>query len=245
MTDDQDHTGMRRLLAGLKESGPMPDDLSKRIRASLAQEQVARGDGEETAFWDEMDEGGAPRREKRPVGRWVLGLAAAAVVVAGVGGVLAAQGDDGSSPTGSAAAESGTPESSGGEASAGTSAGSSADSSTPSQVPAFVVTDSGHEYTRENLPEKAAELVADPLGVPDLEDLGTVGAMSTAAGVEDCLGRLGHRELQPVVVDVAHFDGTPGLLIIAEPVPDGTARAWAVTTGCEEIWPGPITLPED
>ena len=44
MTQDQDPTGMRHLLASLRESGPMPDDLAERIRATLADEQAARTD---------------------------------------------------------------------------------------------------------------------------------------------------------------------------------------------------------
>ncbi|MCW4601788.1 hypothetical protein ON003_09390 [Janibacter hoylei] len=42
MTEDQDPTGMRHLLASLKESGPMPADLNKRITESLADEEAAR-----------------------------------------------------------------------------------------------------------------------------------------------------------------------------------------------------------
>ena len=34
MTEDQDPTGMRHLLASLKESGPMPADLNKRMLAA-------------------------------------------------------------------------------------------------------------------------------------------------------------------------------------------------------------------
>ncbi|UUZ44844.1 hypothetical protein LP422_21645 [Janibacter limosus] len=68
MTDQKDPTGMRHLLASLKESGPMPADLSDRIRASLADEHAARGGttddaatddaGHESGFWGAMDEPG-------------------------------------------------------------------------------------------------------------------------------------------------------------------------------------------
>ena len=43
MTDDNDPTGMRHLLAGLKESGPMPADLNERIeRLSAIQARLIR-----------------------------------------------------------------------------------------------------------------------------------------------------------------------------------------------------------
>ena len=96
MTDDNDPTGMRHLLAGLKESGPMPADLNERIRASLADEQAARsgesaGDAsdESSTFWRTMDdEGGRPLRPRRSGAPWILGAAAATVVALGVGGLM-------------------------------------------------------------------------------------------------------------------------------------------------------------
>ena len=100
----------------------------------------------------------------------------------------------------------------------------------------MVITDSGTDYTREDLPAEAARLRADPRAVPALEDESAIEGMGTAAAAGDCLARLGHPELQPVVIDVAHFEGEPGLLLIADEVPEGEVRAWAVTTGCEPIW---------
>ena len=52
MTEDQDPTGMRHLLASLKESGPMPADLNKRITESLADEEAARQAPSDTADVD-------------------------------------------------------------------------------------------------------------------------------------------------------------------------------------------------
>lgn len=50
--------------------------------------------------------------------------------------------------------------------------------------------------------------------------------------------------MQAVVVDVAKFDGEDGLLIVAQSLPDGPAKAWAITSGCEPIWPDAVDLTE-
>ncbi|MGO1166026.1 MAG: hypothetical protein ACTMHL_05350 [Janibacter sp.] len=249
MTDDQDPTGMSHLLAGLKETGPMPDDLNDRIRASLAGEQAARSgedaddheaaedtheDAERSTFWAQMDhDGRGPSRGSTRAGRWVLGIAAAAVIVMGVGGIFAIRGGDGPSDSGA-----------GGSAAQQADEGSSATTSgsSPSETPAFAVTGTDKKYSRANLSEEAGDLYANPGGAKKLKDASTLDAMGTAAGAKDCLARLGSPELQPVVIDVAYFGETPGVLIIAEPVPEGNPRAWAVTTGCEEIWPGPTKV---
>lgn len=239
MTDDQDPTGMRHLLAGLKESGPMPDDLSDRIRASLEQEQAGRpgaasGDGDGGAFWSEMDadqRGGGRRRH--PAGRWVLGIAAAVVLALGVWGIFALGSDESEEVSGS-------PGTSASESEGGGSPSSSTDASessgTPSEVPAFAITHTETDYSRATVQKKAAELEADPVGAPELKDPSLIEGMDTAAAASDCLARLGQPELLPIVIDVGTFDGKEGLLLLAEEAPEGKVRAWAVTTGCEPIW---------
>lgn len=248
MTDDQDPTGMSHLLAGLKETGPMPDDLNDRIRASLADEQAARAAedadppeeiedddaSERSTFWAGMDtDESRPRRRTSTAGRWVLGIAAGAVVAMGIGGIFAVRGGDEDAASDSAGGQ---------ETSRENSEGSAAADSTPSETPAFAVTESGTTYTRADLASQAGALYADPGEGGELEDTSVLGTMSTAAGAKDCLSRLGSPDLQPVVIDVARFGDTPGVLIIAEPMPDGTPKAWAVTTGCEQIWDGPADI---
>lgn len=270
MTDDQDPTGMSHLLAGLKETGPMPEDLNDRIRASLAGEQAAREDqaastdAEESAddeaapdasvadlpleepddeedsqrsgFWSQMDnQGSGPSRGSTRAGRWVLGIAAAAVVVMGIGGIFAVRGGDDDDAADSAGATSQEAES--GQEGA-------ADEAAPAdeETPAFAVTESGTTYSQGNLASQASSLYANPEQGKEVKDTSVLGSLSTAAGARDCLTRLGSPELQPVVIDVADFGDTPGVLIIAEPVPEGTPEAFAVTTGCEEIWSGPTKV---
>ncbi|WP_338749396.1 hypothetical protein [Janibacter alittae] len=255
MTDDQDPTGMSHLLAGLKESGPMPDDLNDRIRASLEQEQAARGktpdastDGDDTGFWSEVDsEDRGSTRRRGHTGRWVLGLAVAVVVALGIGGIVALGSDEpdqkADGPQASAPASEGEGEGEG-TSSSQESASSSSSAGTPSQVPAFAITDTDTDYSRANLPAKAAELEADPLSAPELEDPGRLDGMDTAAAASDCLARIGQPELLPIVIDVATFDGRDGLLLVAEEAPEGKVRAWAVTTGCEPIWDEAFSIPQ-
>lgn len=262
MTDEQDPTGMSHLLAGLKETGPMPDDLNDRIRASLAGEQAAREDeptdaeamglddagandgtegedAERSGFWSQMDEDGrGPSRRSTPAGRWVLGIAAVAVVVMGIGGIFAVRGgDDGASDSaeGTSQEETSAPQED-------SEADSEAAPSDDEETPAFAVIESGQTYTRGNLASRAGSLYDNPNQGEEVEDTSVLGSLSTAAGARDCLTRLGSPELQPVVIDIASFDETSGVLIIAEPVPEGTPKAWAVTTGCEEIWDGPTDV---
>lgn len=248
MTDDNDPTGMRRLLAGIKETGPMPEDLSQRIRASLAQEQADRADraeqpdGADNEFWTEMEsDPRRPRRRTSTAGRWVLVAAAACVVVVGAGSIWAMRGGGDTATESAASAGAAAEEDAGGQKQA-ESSGTGDDATS---IPAFAVTDSGNDYSQESVASEAAAIERDPRTVPQLENLGVVGAMATAAGAKDCLARLGEPALQPVVIDVAHFEGTPGLLLIAESQPEGSPKAWAITTGCKEIWPGPITLATD
>ena len=267
MTDDKDPTGMSHLLAGLKETGPMPEDLNDRIRASLAGEQAAReeeaeaadgeaadlhpgddpddegfdgadDDSEPSGFWSQVDEDGrGPSRRSSTAGRWVLGIAAAAVVVMGIGGIFAVRGgDDDASDSAGAGQETRSEQD---------DAAGDADSPAGEETPAFAVTDSGTTYSEGDLGSQAASVYENPTRGKKVKDPSVLGSLGTAAGARDCLTRLGSPELQPVVIDVASFGETAGVLIIAEPVPEGTPQAWAVTTGCEEIWDGPTDVNSD
>lgn len=254
MTEDKDPTGMRHLLASLKESGPMPDDLAERIRASLEDEQTARASGELTADADEIDDadepsgfwstmatpsGGSGRR--RAAAPWLLGAAAATVVALAVGtGMLRNSGNDASSDAGAGAAPSSQGRS--GAAEQGSSATSSSAAS-DEEVPAFAITETGTAYTRSSLASEAATLLEDPAGAPKVRDDEVLGTMTTAAGAADCLARLGQPQMQAVVIDIGTFEGKDGLLLVAESLPDGPARAWAVTSGCEPIWPDSVEVP--
>ena len=229
MSKDEDPTGISRLLAGLRETGPMPEDLVQRIRTSLDEEQVAREDSEgEDGFWEAGDESLLEDEpDRRGMGRVVLLGAAGLVGVAAVGSLLIGV--------------------LGGDEDAGKDAGSSpqpsvtttASTSNTKNVPAFVITRSGTDYTQSDFGEQAAPLLKGPSGLNGTPGEELVGTMDTAAGARDCLSRLGSPELIPVALDIATFDGRRGVAIVAELPPDGEAKAFAVTTGCEPIWSGP------
>ena len=236
MSKDEDPTGISRLLAGLRETGPMPEDLVQRIRTSLDEEQVAREDSEgEDGFWEAGDESlpGDEEPDRRGMGRMVLLGAAGLVGVAAVGSLLVGVlgGDD---DAGKAADSSPQP-----------SVTTTASTSNTKNVPAFVITRSGTDYTRADFGEQAAPLLKGPSGLDGTPGEALVGTMDTAAGARDCLGRLGNPELVPVALDIATFDGEPGVAIVAELPPDGEAKAFAVTTGCEPIWSGPSEVASD
>lgn len=249
MPEDQDPTGMRHLLAGLRESGPMPDDLAERIRVSLEDEQRSRSPhpgADDTAdaepgFWTTMDDpAGAspPHRSRRSAGPLLLGAAAATVIALGVGGlVLRDSGPDAASPR-TADAPAATS-----ETSAGSTVATDSGSAEKGDVPAFAITASGVDYQRDTLAGKAAALLDDPTSAATASDDRALGTLTTAAGATDCLGRLGQPQMNAVVVDVATFDGTQGLLLIGDSPPDGPAKAWAITSGCEPIWKDPVEVP--
>lgn len=253
MIQDQDPTGMRHLLASLRESGPMPDDLAERIRATLADEQAARTDpdragapdedslaeDEGSGFWSTMSEPDGPRR-RRSVAPWILGAAAATVVALGVGGLMLSQsGSDEAGSAGDAA-----PMQTSTQRSATESSAAADGSEAGGEVPAFSITASGTDYTRSSLGSEAATLLEDPTQAPEPKNDKVLGTLTTAAGATDCLTRLGQPQLQAVVIDVATFEGKDGLLLIAQTPPDGEARAWAITSGCEPIWPDSVAVPQ-
>lgn len=236
MTSEEDPTGISRLLAGLRESGPMPEDLVQRIRTSLDEEQIAREDADdEDGFWQPEDEGepttpGEPA-DRRHIGRWVLAGAAGLVGIAAVGSLATGLLGGGGSDSGDAAGQP--------QPSVTTTAETSAKAG---DVPAFVITRSGTDYEKGSFGEQAAPLLKGPSGLSEEPDDELVGTMGTAAGARDCLTRLGHPELIPVAVDIASFDGKNGVAIVAELPPDGQAKAFAVTTGCEPIWGEPAEV---
>lgn len=252
MTEDQDPTGMRHLLASLKESGPMPADLNKRITESLADEEAARqapsdtadvdGDGgasdtDDTPFWRTMGDAG-PRGTRRPKAPWILGAAAATVVALGVGGLMINRLDGGGDTASDAAPTQSAKQSAGSSETAGDAA------SPDDEVPAFVITASGQDYSEATVSDGASQLLDNPTEFPENTNDRALGTLTTAAGASDCLARLGAPQMQAVVVDVAKFDGEDGLLIVAQSLPDGPAKAWAITSGCEPIWPDAVDLTE-
>lgn len=246
MSEEPDPTGVRDLLAGMRDPGPMPDELAERIRSRLADEQEDRtGSGAIT-----------PLRPRRV--RWVPVLAAAAALV--VGGGLAwstlrplSGADSGAAP----AAESGEAQRSEGSAADGaasprddeegaqqpgdegsttasSTATSSASSSGTAPAAGVLVLESGHDYTPGGLAREAGRQVSDA---------SSAKTDPTASGpVQDCLADVrtasGGR---PVMLDLARYDGAPAVVVVTDL--DGRRQAWVYPRSCDgDPLAPPVTL---
>lgn len=282
---EHDPTGMRALLGSLPDPGPMPEDLVARITAALEEEArhqrtapgVTRGvrpsetpaptvarpggsaGGDPTAG-PRGDSDGDPRGDVVPLHRrrvWqLLGVAAAAVVALGVGGLVVDQLSPGglqaslglaSGATDSVAAESDAA----GDAPA-------ASSMAPDEQTGRVATDdalhvvvlaSGGEYTQGDLADRAADLapegVADP-GSPEAgpldETAGTDQPLASPSGARACASVIGVDPSEPLLVDLAAYEGHRAAVIVATG-PDGSRRAWAVRRDCRAGSPGVLAGP--
>lgn len=248
---EPDPTGMRDLLAGLGDPGPMPDELVERIRARLEAEDQGRGEpttgstGSTAApatvthapFGSDRESRASGRTPR--TGRWILGAAAAAAVVLGGGTVLKTFVTDASQDI--SAPSDMNEDAGGGNEAAGSAPSSSTDAGDMASSKAGIVLSvSGRNYTRDALAEQAADTLTSPAEVPEhSNEAPSIGPMGTQRGAADCLSEHTDPPVDPLLVDVATFDGRPGFLLVAR---DGEeVRAWAVTQDCREIW-DPVTL---
>ena len=224
----------RGLLAGLRaDDPPMPDHVVARVDAVLAQERrpsaaVPLGTG--AAPQDAEDEpGGAPvtvlptqRRPDRSTRalQWLVGAAAAVLVVGGVGAVVS-----------------------------GTLGGSSSDSAaTLAGADAGTVVASGTAYDQDNLAGQVRSLLSatsaqDRSGVdaPETEagaDLGSAGAGASAAiapaTLAGCVEQLtGEPGEQAVAVDRATYEGRAALVVVLTSKDEpGALDVWVVAPSC-------------
>lgn len=230
---EHDPTGMRALLAGLPDPGPMPDDLVARITAALAAEE----DGPRVV----------PLR-RRPRTRH-LAVAAAVVGAVGLGGValqvtqggLTAAFDAstaGDAQGGRAESQSGGEDSGGG----GEAGGSSALAPAAGSGEVLVVT-SGRSYTAADLAPAARELVTG--NAPELRDLAAespgIGPIGTPLGARSCADALGIPATAGLLVDLAEVDGRPAAVIVATVETGRTA--WVVGRDCPTGTTGPVSGP--
>ncbi len=256
--DDTDPTGMRALLRGLPDPGPMPDDLVARIQSSLS--DLAGSDQGNAAGLHGtpgLVSRGTP--DPRPTGRpawWVRygpRAAVAAVVLVGGGAVAAGQlglvGSGGDSSVMSADSSSGGRAESlseGGSDSAGKpgrdTAGSAGGAVDPGPV---VVTMSGRRYTVGGLAGEALGVgVAAPTAPLTAESPG-IGPIGTELGVRSCLVALGLPRDAGAQVDLALVEGTPAAVVVV--AREGGRTAYAVrrdcTLGNPALLAGPVDLP--
>lgn len=236
---EHDPTGMRALLAGLPDPGPMPDELVSRITAALAAEADA---GAEVV---------PLRRRSSPLRH--LGVAAAVVAAVGLGtyGIAAMQGG-GTASLDAVAGRGDSGSDTSGESMAGAGDDSAEAQSGPGTAlpvaPApgsgdVVVVMSGTEYTDESLVATARSVAeADLAPLADLAaEAPTIGPIGTPVGARSCADALGIPASAGLLVDLADVDGRPAAVVVA--VETSGRTAYVVERSCTTGTTGPIRGP--
>ncbi len=196
---EDDPTGIRRLLAGLPDPGPMPDDVVQRITQRLAAEQQSRSPaGNVTPLWGTND---GPSRLRVLS---MLGGAAAAVVV----GVVALQSLVGDT-TGGLADINGPPTPSAASGAVGFRDGG--------RQLTITLHDSTN-YTKETLAAQARALHRDP--GPTLRPLAAesqgIGPLGTTDGLTSCLDELKVASGASVIADLSQYEGRPAAILVVD-----------------------------
>lgn len=265
-SDDAEHdpTGIRKLLAGLGDPGPMPEDLSQRITAALADERTRR-----EAEMHGVVALSEHRERRRRSHRWVMPAAAAAafVVVGGgliMNGLFGVGGSDSTTAGGSfsaasvpgspkSGAEAGTAESAPGQRGAGSAADTNPSlplapaASAAARSDGVVVSFSNQAYTKASLADAGKALREGQL--PAIATMAAespgVGPLATSTGARSCAGALGIPARTPVVVDLGTIDDEPGAVVVALGS-GGEATAYAVgrycTHGAPHLLAGPVRV---
>ena len=265
--DDTDPTGMRALLRGLPDPGPMPDDLVARIQHSLAdlalpepEARPSRGDEDDLRTVSRGTRSStAPHRPSW----WVRNgprAAVAAVVLLGGGAVASDQlgllGSGGDSSSSGTAADSSAGDSSvdqrGQGPTTGTESAPRAGSDTaggssagPVRLGQVVVTMSGRTYTVGGLATEVDRGEPAAPTAPLTAESPGIGPIGTELGVRSCLVALGLPRDAAARVDLAVVDSTPAAVLVV--TSEGGRTAYAVgrncTLGDPALIAGPIQLP--
>ena len=229
---EDDPTGVRELLAGLPDPGPMPPEVTARILAALDAERLRAADtpaptGSPTpATGSTPSSGSTPGPRSTPTwGRWLVGGAAASVVaLAGVGllDTLGGSGDDSAGSVASSLAE-----------------GAARDASPPAAVVTMTMTD----YTRANLATQAASLrrAGAPTVAPFADEPPSIGPIASPLGAASCAHALGVPGSATVRVDIATLEGSPAAIVLVDDA--GELTAYAVSRSCTTGEPGLLVGP--
>lgn len=256
--DDEDPTGMRALLRGLPDPGPMPEDLVQRIQSALAELPVLDGLEDDVAHEDGaagVSRGTSPAPRRSWWARHAGQAAVAAVVLLGGGAVASSSlgivggGDDSTTAAGSSSEGAAQPDSlSGSRSDAGAPLDSFADKGASRQEAALgpvLVRHSGRDYTAADLPTQLADVATGPTTPPLTAESPAIGPIGTEMGVRTCLAALGLPQATAADVDLASLDGTPAAVLVVRL--GGERTAYAVgrdcTTGHPSLLTGPVGVP--
>lgn len=255
--DDTDPTGMRALLRGLPDPGPMPDGLVSRIQASLEDlsgtSDVDDGDAHRGRSLDgDVSRGTVVSHRPSWLARHGSKLAVAAVLVVGGGAAVQLVGS-GLATGGSDAASDGSAQDGGAESLAGSPAApgrTDGDSDTDSADRApiagpILVTMSGRSYTTDGLADQVpGRSTGSPVAPLTAESPG-IGPIGTEIGVRSCLEGLGVPRATAAEVDLGFVDGEPAAVVVV--TAGGERTAYAVRRECSvgnpAIIAGPVALP--
>lgn len=268
--DDVDPTGVRSLLANLPAPGPMPDELVKRITASLELEQQRRADSPGVISLD------AERQRRRP-GRTVLWLggAAAVAMVATLSVNQLTDGDGGAgvsaqvpaADSANAGSDAGTEELDGAldRGSTGDDLGAMPNHpAAEAPLPGDVSGEGAEGADEVGASDGAGDSAAATLSVFSAD--GTIGlspsqwddqVSSWVAGAPDrgtsswtsrdaldCVTThdLAVGEAGQLLMSDARWDEAPAMLLVAQE-PQGAGTAWVVSPDCSTVLSGPLALP--
>jgi hypothetical protein len=210
--------------------GPMPSDVVTRLDAALA--AARRDDSPSGTVLPMRTESARASRLGRLVESRVTKslVAAAAVVLIGVGGYAAI--NHTSSTSGSAGSSAGSAASAPGQQPAAGNAKSAFDAA------AAAVRASGTAYTKANLTAEVTKQLtgATPAAQPTAPQAGTDSegaqpALRTPAGLHACLAALGDSAATPLLVDLATYNDQPVAVIVLPGNADGR-QIWVVARTC-------------
>lgn len=244
--DADDPTGIRALLSGLGDPGPMPADLVDRIHASIAAEQAAR---------ERQDATVVPLRRRVP-GWQKYGLVAAAVagLAIGIPALL------GAGPQDVMASLSRSSNDSAGAASSAKELQPPIASFTPGiptrgpatpgaggratgAVGQVTMVATGTGYTSSELATQARSMLLAPVDGSSTAT-GTGNGAEGAAGLRECLTAMGVPSWMPVVGDVATYDGARAVVAVVSS--DTGQDVYAVPSWCDATHPkalaGPVSI---
>ncbi len=209
--------------------GPMPSDVITRLDAALA--AARRDDSPSGTVLPMRPESARTSRLGRLAESRVTKslVAAAAVVLIGVGGYAAI--NHTSSTSGSAGSSAGAASAPGGQpASGGAKSGFDA--------AAGAVRASGTAYTQANLSTEVTKQLSGPTPAaqPSAPQAGTDSegvrtALRTPAGLHACLAALGDSAATPLLVDLATYNGKP-VAVIVLPGDAAGRQIWVVSRTC-------------